>query len=105
MGGGLYLRVTRFGGKLWRWPFECSSKGKLMTFGRCPDVTLALARERHAEARKLLATGIDPMAQRKRDKNVLIASSASSFQSISSLSMEHWRDGKTLVAWITFNGE
>jgi hypothetical protein len=38
---------------------------KLMSIGKYPDVSLALARERHAEARKLLATGIDPMAQRK----------------------------------------
>jgi hypothetical protein len=56
-----------------------------MTFGRYPDVPLALAGERHADARKLLARGIDPMAKRTSGKKVLIASSANSFQRISSL--------------------
>ena len=36
-----------------------------MTFGQYPDVPLALARERHAGARRLLASGVDPMAERK----------------------------------------
>jgi hypothetical protein len=39
-----------------------------MSFGRYPNVSLALARECHAGARKLLATGVDPMAQRKAAK-------------------------------------
>lgn len=39
-----------------------------MSFGGYPDVPLSLARECHAEARKLLASGIDPMAQRKAPK-------------------------------------
>ena len=66
--GGMYLWVTPAGGKLWRWAYEHEGKEKLMSFGKYPDVPLALARERHAEARKLLAMGIDPMAQRKAEK-------------------------------------
>ena len=41
-----------------------------MSLGKYPDVSLAQARERHDEARKLLATGIDPMAKRKEEKTV-----------------------------------
>jgi hypothetical protein len=52
-GGRLYLWVTPSGGKLWRWANEHSGKGKLMTFGRYPDVPLALARERHGVAGQL----------------------------------------------------
>ena len=40
-----------------------------MSFGKYPEVSLALARERHSEARKLLATGLDPMALRKAAKD------------------------------------
>jgi integrase len=58
-------------------------------------VSLALARTRHTEARKLLAEGIDPMAKRKSDKAVQAALSVNSFQSIAALWMEHWRDGKS----------
>jgi integrase len=66
-----------------------------MSFGKYPDVSLALARDRHAESRKLLATGIDPMAQRKIEKKVLKVSSENSFQSITTQWLEHWQVGKS----------
>ena len=53
--------------------------------------SLSLARERHAEARKLLASGVDPMAQRKAEK----AAAENSFQSVAALWLEHWQDGKS----------
>ena len=67
-GGGLYLQVTPAGGKLWRRKYRFDGREKLMAFGKYPEVSLAQARERHAEARKLLASGIDPMAERKAEK-------------------------------------
>jgi hypothetical protein len=66
--GGMYLWVTPAGGKLWRWAYVYENKEKLMSFGRYPDVALAIARERHGNARRLLASGVDPMAQRKAEK-------------------------------------
>lgn len=94
-GSGLYLWITPAGGKLWRWAYAFSGKEKLMSFGKYPEVPLALARERHLEARKLLATGIDPMAQRKAEKTAQMTLSANSFQNIASLWLEHWKDGKS----------
>ncbi len=47
--------------------------------------------ERHSQARKLLATGMNPMAQRKAEK----VAAENSFQSIASLWVEHWQDGKS----------
>jgi hypothetical protein len=44
--GGMYLWVTPAGGKLWRWAYVHEGKEKLMSFGRYPDVSLAIARER-----------------------------------------------------------
>ncbi|CAN5702522.1 hypothetical protein BH10ACI4_BH10ACI4_08050 [soil metagenome] len=66
--GGLRLDITPAGGKLWRWKYRFEGKEKLMALGKYPDVTLALARERHGAARKLLASGIDPTAHRKAKK-------------------------------------
>src|SRR5208337_1598913 len=77
-GGGLYLWIKPTGGKLWRWSYRFDGKEKRMSLGKYPDVSLALARERHSEARKLLATGIDPMAQRKIEKKVQKVSSENS---------------------------
>ena len=90
-GGGLYLWITPAGGKLWRWKYRFEGREKRMAFGSYPDVPLSLARERHTEARKLLATGTDTMAERKAEK----ASSENSFQSVARLWLAHWQDGKS----------
>ena len=94
-GGGLYLWVKPTGGKLWRWSYRFDGKEKLMSLGKYPDVSLALARERHAEARKLLATGVDPMAQRKIKKTAQKVSCENSFQSVTAQWLEHWQEGKS----------
>ena len=94
-GGSLYLWVTPAGGRLWRWSYRFEGKEKLMSLGKYPDVSLAQARERHSEARKLFASGVDPMAQRKSEKNAEKAAVENSFQSISALWLEHWQDGKS----------
>lgn len=92
---GLYLWVTPAGAKVWRWKYRFDGKEKLMTFGKYPDVSLATARERHAEARKLRAGCIDPMAQRKAQKTAERKQAENSFQSISAAWLTHWREGKS----------
>ena len=67
-GRGLYLSVTTARGKLWRWKYRFQGVEKLMSFGQYPDVPLVDVSERHAEARKLLAAGVDPMEKRKAEK-------------------------------------
>ena len=66
--GNLYLWITPTGGRIWRWAYKFEGKAKLMTFGKYPDVPPALARDRHGDGRKLLAPGVDPMAERKAGK-------------------------------------
>jgi hypothetical protein len=39
-----------------------------MAFGKYPDISIAQARVLHAKARMLLATGIDPMTEKKNAK-------------------------------------
>jgi integrase len=94
-GGNLYLWVTTSGGKLWRWAYLFQGKEKLMSFGKYPDVPLALARSRHADARRLLATGVDPMAMRKAEKEAGHSDARNSFASVSALWLEHWSHGKS----------
>jgi L-fucose isomerase-like protein len=66
-----------------------------MTFGTYPDVPPSLARERHVEARKLLATGVDPMAQRNAKKTAEKIAVENSLQSVACLWLAHWQDGKS----------
>jgi integrase len=94
-GGGLYLWVTPPGGKLWRWSYMYDDKEKLMSFGKYPEVSLAMARERHGAARRMLATGIDPMAERKTAKIARRAANENSFTSVAERWLEHWREGKS----------
>jgi hypothetical protein len=94
-GGNMYLWVTPSGGKLWRWAFRYEGKTKLMTFGSYRDVPLALARERLAKERKLLADGIDPMAQRKAAKTAEQVAAENSFARVAAQWLEHWADDKS----------
>jgi len=65
---GLFLLLTPSGGKLWRFKYRFDRKERLLALGRYPDVSLAKARERREDARRLLADGIDPNAHRKIHK-------------------------------------
>ena len=94
-GRGLFLFVTPAGGKSWRWKYRFEGTEKLMVLGSYPDVPLALARDRHAEARRLLATGVDPMAQRKAAKTAEKLAVENSFRTIAGLWFDHWKAQKS----------
>ena len=66
-----------------------------MSYGRYPDVSLADARERHASARRLLASGIDPMVQRKAEKSANRDTNGLSFREVASKWHRHWKDGNS----------
>jgi len=72
-GGGLFLLVTTSGSKYWRLKYRYHGKEKLFAIGVYKDagggVTLAEARAARDEAKKLLASGIDPTSN-KRDKKL-----------------------------------
>jgi len=72
-GGGLFLLVTPAGGKWWRLKYRLGGKGKLLSLGVYPDVSLKEARRRRDETRELIAKGIDPSAARKESKAAVIA--------------------------------
>jgi len=95
-GGGLFLLVTPAGGKLWRWKYRYQGTPKLMALGKYPDVSLTLARERHRQGRELLATGVDPMGQRKSDRLRARESDENSFATVAAKWLEHWRVGKSV---------
>ena len=67
-GGGLYLMVTPTGGKLWRFKYSFGGKNKLISFGSYPDVSLSMARDRRAAARRKIAEGIDPQESNSSTK-------------------------------------
>ena len=69
---GLFMLVKPSGSRLWRLRYHLNGVEKLLALGAHPDVPLKRAREKREEARKLIADGIDPVAQRKADRAVTI---------------------------------
>jgi hypothetical protein len=65
--GGLFLVVTPAGGKWWRLKYPFDGKEKLSSSAP-PDTSLAMAREKRDEARRLLAGGVDPSAHKQGAK-------------------------------------
>ncbi len=65
---GLFLLVTPSGAKCWRFKYRFAGKEKLLALGTYPDVSLADARERRDDARKLVARDLDPGDVKKAQK-------------------------------------
>lgn len=67
-GGGLYLQVSDQQTKAWLFRFTLKKNARQMGLGPLHTVTLADARQRALECRKLLLEGIDPIEQRNRQR-------------------------------------
>ncbi len=69
-GVGLYFEVSAKCSKYWRMKYRRPSDKKedRLAFGVRPTVTLAQARAKRDEAKKLLVQGIDPKAEQKETK-------------------------------------
>ena len=65
---GLCIEVHPSGARYWRFRYRHAGKAKMLSLGVYPAVSLADARERLEDARRLLGSGIDPSAQRRQDK-------------------------------------
>lgn len=79
---GLFLYITPQGGMYWRMKYRFGGKEKLLALGVYPEISLAKAREKRDDSRKLLAEGIDPGEHRKIMKSVEQERSANSFEFI-----------------------
>jgi integrase len=67
-GNGLHLLVMPHGRKLWRLRYRFGGKQKMLSLGAFPEVSLASARSKRDDARKLMAQGINPSDHRRREK-------------------------------------
>lgn len=81
-GGGLYLEISTSGGKWWRYKYRFNEKEKRISLGTYPDTSLSEAREKHRDARKLLANSIDPSEHRKASKEESINNSINTFETV-----------------------
>lgn len=105
-GGGLYLLIPAAkpangapavpaakASRWWRLDYRRPVTGKrnTLSLGTYPDVSLADARRKREEARKLLAEGVDPGAARKSGEHEAKAAAANTFGAIAAEWMEMQR--------------
>jgi len=79
---GMYLEVTKAGGRYWRMKYRYLGKEKRLALGVYPETSLAQARAKRDEARAQLAEGTDPGQARKTAKQEQAKASANSFEAI-----------------------
>lgn len=65
---GLFIEIRPNGARYWRMAYRFQGKQKMLAFGVYPDVTLAAAREKREESRRMIAAGVDPGEAKKVQK-------------------------------------
>lgn len=65
-GGGLYLAIDEKKRRRWVYRFRWGTKVRDLGLGACPPVSLSDAREMAEQARRLVALGKDPIAERRK---------------------------------------
>ena len=81
-GAGLYLEVMPNGSKYWRMKYRFNGKEKRLAFGIYPEISLADARERREQARKVLANGSDPGEVKQSQKRQARIAAGNTFEAV-----------------------
>ncbi|WQI89598.1 tyrosine-type recombinase/integrase [Citrobacter freundii] len=96
-GLGLSLLIEPNGSKSWRFRYRFAGKPKMISLGVYPTITLADARSRRDDARKLVAEGKNPSEVRKEQKIALQTESESAFEKIATewhqMKSAKWSEG------------
>jgi len=85
-GGGLSLLTHPNGSKYFQLRYSLNGKPRTLQLGKYPDLTLAEARNKAQQARKLVVKGVDPVQQKRIDKATQAKASGATFQTIA----EEW---------------
>ena len=104
-GGGLYLAVARGGSKSWIYRYMLRRRSRDMGLGGVDVVSLAEAREKALESRKLVKAGVDPIDARnaERARQAVDAASSRSFRECAERYIAShesgWRNPKHRAQW------
>lgn len=88
-GGGLYLELTKAGGRYWRLKYRHGGKENRLALGVYPEVGLKDARDKADAARKLIQLGTDPAAARDASRAKQTHEAANTFQCVAADWLEH----------------
>ena len=79
-GDGLTFTLSKTGTAAWVLRYSVVGRARELTLGRYPDLSLAMARKRATKERARIADGIDPAAEKRREK--LAKATAQSFKDL-----------------------
>ena len=84
VGHGAFLQISEFGTRSWVFRYVVNGKAHHVGLGSCTYVTLAEARQKAFEYRRLLAAGGDPLEQKRAAKrgHLLARVPAKTFQQV-----------------------
>jgi integrase len=104
-GGGLYLQVSAARTKSWIYRFTLDGRAREMGLGPLNAISLAEARKRTAECRRMRHDGIDPIEARgaQRDQKRLEGARSMTFDVCAEAYIEahkaSWKNGKHAEQW------
>jgi integrase len=104
-GAGLYLQLSTAGTKSWIVRYTLAGRPREMGLGSATVVTLAEARTRAQDARKLASEGVDPIDQRTAERRAQVATAARgrTFAEVSADYVEAhragWKNAKHAAQW------
>lgn len=102
-GNGLHLLITPSGGRHWRLRYRFAGKQNFLSLGSFPEVSLAEARGKRDEARKLLAKGVSPSDHKKQEKLVAEVAANNTFGAIAEEKLQQLKDGGAAEATLNKN--
>ncbi|MEQ4671237.1 tyrosine-type recombinase/integrase [Providencia manganoxydans] len=70
--GGLFLFISKGGGKIWRFRYRKNGKEQTYVIGAYPDISLLDARKLHAKAKSTLANGGELEQKEKKDPELVV---------------------------------
>lgn len=104
-GTGLYLQISASGSKSWIFRFSKAGKRREMGLGALHTISLAAAREKAQECRRLLVDGSDPIVARDaaRTAQALSAARSKSFDQCAAAYIKShrasWKSAKHAAQW------
>lgn len=92
---GLHLAVYPTGSKLWQMRYRFDGKEKTASLGSYPEVSLAQARERRDQMRRLVAIEIDPVQAQRQAKVAKKVAQENSFEAVARTWFDGWKAARS----------
>jgi integrase len=92
-GDRMYLQLDKSGAKYWRMNYRFAGKDKTLALGVYPDISLADARAKRDEARKLIAAGTDPSTAKKEARRAAKVAALNTFEAVANAWIDEWGQG------------